>query len=841
MMKAMESRDRIMSEAAARLDQYDKPQLAVAKQWHDTVILPRRRWDPKSSTWHMVEMGEDPSGSELFPVWGTKLGDLNKFGIGIGLYFRLLLQQGLLMFVLAAVSVPSIRYFLSDEYSGPLEERRYNNRTVDIRLWGSAVCTPTKGYEHADSRDDCPINPLQFYVDFVVLAILCLFTLVSGYYQRAAQKFIDEQEQTAADYAVVVKDPDADAWDPDEWQQFFSQFGPVKFVTVAVDNHELLSSLAHLRYMEEMLRMESPDHDLTEQALHQAKHGPLPTEAVMIPHLKRLAQKFGVFRDLAYWQRQVYHERKFIETLVQTKTYRVWSIFVMFDTEEAQRRCLRETTAGLFWTALDPMRSVVPEHLRFRGTNTLHIEPAVEPTSVQWKNVGVRWIQRFSQQFMNLVLVAGLMVGVYYFMLELKTRFIDGGDTSSTDSSIVTHRRQNQYIMAYALCFTDIFGCKVLHYANFLEQHQTKEREQLSTLNKLLIYRVFNGAIVVYLLMDFTDMLSPSNLLQIQAILIANLTTTPLLQLLSIFDRVTRWIYGPKAKTQKKLNQYYSGTYWQLAERYTEVTKIVGIALFYKPILPTGVLITSLSLFVNYWIDKFCLLRKWKVPPKYDGLLARSSRYHMLGIAVTSLVMMGHWYDGWPFDTRTEQSVLEARHTNRSHMNSTLYNLLALVFPFPRPYHSDVKRDMMRTLCSLILVLTALAVVAVTVVTLRNACHRYVVGHHHGSSTSVSSIRASQVKGLHAYVPSYESWYSDFPYLCVPLDQFAARFVSWSGDHASYCLVNDVIEDSVLSQFIGERPLEQLFGACKQFAVPDDKPQDESGAILTQYNEVTLV
>lgn len=805
--------------AVAQLDQYAKPSVAVAKQWLETVILPRRVYDEKAKTYRLVEMGEDPAGSELFPVWGTSLSSLYVFGIGIGLYFRMLLQQAALMFVLAAVSMPSILYFLSDEYSGPLFERTLDDATkLDVRVWGTAACTRQVVINDTNGEsvkvNNCPLIVGQFQIDLIVLGILSVYTIVVGLMQERTKAFIDGQEQTAADYSVIVKDPNRDAWDADEWEAFFRQFGAVKFVTVALDNHALLSALAHKRYMEEMLRMESSDTALTDAALLTAVDGPLPA-TTRASCVRRLLQKLTLFRDLDYWTRELYYQRKKIEKLLRKESYPVWSVVVMFETEAAQRKCIKETRAGILATVFDSAAPAsVPRQFRFRGSNILRVEQVCEPSSVLWKNIGVRWRKRFSQQFVNVGIVVAMMVGVYYFTMMLKAEYVEGDEVSESK------RRKNLYILAYALAVTDLLGCKVLHYVDLLEQHQTKEREQLSTLNKMLLFRAFNGAVVIYLLTDFTDMLSEQNLLQIQAILIANLVTTPVLQLLSLYDRGTQWLYGPQAKTQKKLNRYYSGTYWQLAERYTQISKIVGTALFFKSLLPTGLVITSLSLLLNYWVDKYCLLRKWKVPPKYDGLLARASRYHLLFMALTSLVMMGHWYDGWPFDAQTQREV--AQHRSNSSLRDVLTYTVGLVFPFPRNYHSEEQTELMRALLISIAVVTCLTIAFVVLKTLYRTWHRYVVGTIRGRTarTRLSEVPCSAVKHLDGYVPCYESWYSDFPYLCVPLHEIEHRYINWSGDHSAYCLVNDVTDDPALAQQVTGRALKNLFGACKQFDMP---------------------
>jgi hypothetical protein len=68
-----------------------------------------------------------------------------------------------------------------------------------------------------------------------------------GWYQRRLELHYDESVLTASDFSVQVDKPPADATDPDEWKEFFSQFGPVGYVTVVLHNSELLHKLQQRR------------------------------------------------------------------------------------------------------------------------------------------------------------------------------------------------------------------------------------------------------------------------------------------------------------------------------------------------------------------------------------------------------------------------------------------------------------------------------------------------------------------------------------------------------------------------------------------------------------------
>ena len=59
--------------------------------------------------------------------------------------------------------------------------------------------------------------------DMAMLLFLVIGLFLLAKYQNKIVEEADEAEQTAQDYSIMVQDPDADATNPDEWQQFFSQ------------------------------------------------------------------------------------------------------------------------------------------------------------------------------------------------------------------------------------------------------------------------------------------------------------------------------------------------------------------------------------------------------------------------------------------------------------------------------------------------------------------------------------------------------------------------------------------------------------------------------------------
>ena len=49
---------------------------------------------------------------------------------------------------------------------------------------------------------------------------------------------------------------------------------------------------------------------------------------------------------------------------------------------------------------------------------------------------------------------------------------------------------------------------------------------------------------------------------------------------------------------------------WNLAERYTDIIKTLFVGIFYSPIIPTALIITSLAMITAYVCDKYSAVPK---------------------------------------------------------------------------------------------------------------------------------------------------------------------------------------------------------------------------------------
>ena len=85
-------------------------------------------------------------------------------------------------------------------------------------------------------KNDCDATARQLgMVNYSTVILLLIATACLGEYLRRQEVQFDEDEQTAQDYSIRIKNPPPDATDPEEWRQFFLENCDGAQVTVRPD------------------------------------------------------------------------------------------------------------------------------------------------------------------------------------------------------------------------------------------------------------------------------------------------------------------------------------------------------------------------------------------------------------------------------------------------------------------------------------------------------------------------------------------------------------------------------------------------------------------------------
>lgn len=384
--------------------------LSQAWAYFEHVILPRRRLVSENGKTHYVKAapGDDET-LHLYPAWCTPVRQFEAFGTGVAVYFETLLALSVLCLVAGLLYLPSIHYYASDGYTS---QQIY---TVTGALRGSLLCpspvwapcpecevtqwqdSPDRYSFSADGlvfalKNTCA--PLRWspqgWNHLLVMGFLAVGMFVIGYYQRKLELAYDESVLTASDFSIQVDNPPADATDPDEWKAFFgNHYGAVVYVTVALDNSDLLKQLGRRR-----------------AALQRASYK-LPRSPGPSTPLQHIPVAWEKDRPLPYKRLTKLDET--CRRLIQTRTFPTSAVFVTFDREADQRKCLAALRVGNFNVLHNQTDALTAAHC-FRGNLVLDVCETTEPSAIRWQDLDETFMTKLKERFVSGALTLAVML-----------------------------------------------------------------------------------------------------------------------------------------------------------------------------------------------------------------------------------------------------------------------------------------------------------------------------------------------------------------------------------------------------------------------------------------------
>eukprot|EP01082_Thalassiosira_pseudonana_P015471 g13944.t1.1.5e17418c g13944 g13944.t1 contig9:789813-792639(-) len=589
----------------------------------------------------------------------TPQSSLSDWGVGVGMYFSTLISMAFIFILAGLINVANIMYYSSDEYD-PGEGR--NNFFLLNMLQFSAICTErewvvcdkgckenigawnsifTNSYygkttDPVTGEEVTVINqttclPAQFdqgMWNFGTLLLLILCMSIFYWYLSKLEVRYDEDNSAAPDYTLIVRNPPPTALDPEEWRDFFDQYSDkqVTLCTIALNNERLLSKLVQRRQIIKTLRGLLPvgtnfDDDtavITAVAGVKRKRENAPTtciEKIWDCTLHPLLRLLGYEKT----ETEIYESLKAtteeIKSLQQVE-YQAAAVFMTFETEQGQRTALEALNASSLEVLLNKNINLDPSSM-FRDT-VLHVEEASEPTAVRWMDLNYNIFQINARILITFGITLGLVV-LSAWILDL------------------SRTRVNVVLFSIILSTFNVAIPMVVRILVAYEKHYDEGSSQASLYVKITFFRWVNTAIITRFITPFLSTLGEESIDMINtinALLLSEMVVSPLLRYFDIFEIMSRHYYAPRAKTQEEMFSCFSGGWYNLAERFTDFTKILLVAIFYSPFYPLIYFLSATILFIQYWVDKFLLLRSWQKAPFIGTETARFSRVYFTTAAV---------------------------------------------------------------------------------------------------------------------------------------------------------------------------------------------------------------
>lgn len=494
-----------------------------------------------------------------------------------------------------------------------------------LNLTGDSAADPVTGMFAL--RNNCDGGTRrQGFVNYASLFALIVGALMIYIKNNRLEVQFDEDEQTAQDYSILVKNPPEDAYDPEEWKKFFEDNfdARVAVVTVDVENDDLIQTLALRR---EILRkiefILPPGYTTGTRAELDEVSAKVKKERGIIGRFKARMGSQGVPELLNRYDEAA----KKVEELSATN-HLVSAVFVTFETEAGQRRVLK---------GLDIGKLAKKAKYLFRGNHILHVEEPEEPSTIRWQEQGtseatvVRQVVISTISSMFAIFVAIVIIQICYSALPPL------GGIMTTVATVL--------YPVFARIFTK------------RESHASETEVQKWLYIKIVLFNVAITSLYLQIATPFTATLDkqegavPGLITNVHRLFFSQLLLSPVLQLADIMGHIKRHLLAPRAKTQAAMNNLMKGQDVDLSIRYGNMTKFVFLMVWYCAIYPAAFFMGAFALFIAYFIDRFCLMRTWGHAPRVGTHLASFARNYVFPIGfVVMAVISSYAWSGFPYD-----------------------------------------------------------------------------------------------------------------------------------------------------------------------------------------------
>lgn len=279
-----------------------------------------------------------------------------------------------------------------------------------------------------------------------------------------------------------------------------------------------------------------------------------------------------------------------IQGLAQ-QNYPATNVFVTFETERAQREVLSAYSIGTIPVWRNNVKMLPNSNHLFRGKLVLDCFEADEPSTVRWQDLNEKFKDKLKQVTITTFVTICAIVLVAFIVRLCRDRSAGVG--------------------AFAISiFNALFPMFAKALTN-LESHASEGQKQTSLYVKIAGFRWVNTAIVITIITPFTSTLMSGKdglLNGVYAIFFAEIVTTNAIQLLDPMGHVNRHFLAPRAKNQEGMNLLMGGALYELAERYTNMTKLLFLAFWYCSIYPMSLFLCAAATFINFFSDRFSLM-----------------------------------------------------------------------------------------------------------------------------------------------------------------------------------------------------------------------------------------
>lgn len=271
---------------------------------------------------------------------------------------------------------------------------------------------------------------------------------------------------------------------------------------------------------------------------------------------------------------------------------------------------------------------------RYWDGQRIYVERAAEPTDVYWENLNVTTLERVKIGFKTYGIT--LLCLLISFGVNLGLSFIketlEGQDSTSTIASIFISLIT--LLTSFFVVFVNVVLGRVVRILSAYEKHETYSKYHLSVSVKLTIALFINTGIVP-LFVNF----GRKNYFDQGGLMVDIFYNTFTIAFISpifyYFNPIyfwKKWSFYREEKrgedsklTQRQANLLVEGPPLDMAQRYANTMLLFCLTVFYTFPLPITPLFALGGTIFQYWLEKYILLRRHKIPEQMGATMAQVS------------------------------------------------------------------------------------------------------------------------------------------------------------------------------------------------------------------------
>jgi hypothetical protein len=504
----------------------------------------------------------------------------------------------------------------------------------------------------ADPRqyDDTELT-VQAYLNFGAILVVLFLTNILRRRQNILKNEIDQKNLTPPDFTVYAMNLPIDKTQEEvtQWLKDYEQENDLQIVKVnyCYDIKETVKACRELdkwqkmkNYVIHYRKVKCKEHNVTED---EAREKGIDIDPPRVDYdYCCIKETFPTFDEICVKVKELEADLQALKKEMEVGTEKDLYVGKAFITVEKQSQAtklakdfkMHPLIRAVFFVYYRILKCKVTKfERRFWEGKRVILERAAEPADVYWENISVTDAQRFFKTLITYSITAimlGATFGLYFSLNLLKEHLEERAEDSSSSSDLWLLRLVTFGTSLIVVLINTVLRLAIRMLSSF-EKHSTHTKFHLSVAFKLTIATFINTALLpLFTRLEVEKWFEPGGLsITIFYNTLSVAFVGPLLRIFAVgyFIKLYKmWKEKRKGEnskmTQRQANALFEGPVMDIATWYSTTGLLFCLICLYTPIVPILPLIGMAGVLLQYWIEKYLLLRRYQVPEATGSAMA---------------------------------------------------------------------------------------------------------------------------------------------------------------------------------------------------------------------------